>query len=67
MISMDKIRKEYGGYICRRCLNEIYHTNLTPRDCIYETIYLRECKRCHKSGHTVEGLNKKGMLKTLLK
>ena len=67
MINIDKIRREYGGNICRRCINVEYDVELNPDDCIYEDMSLCECSRCHNSSHLVSGLSRSGKLKTIFK
>ena len=65
MISLEKVRKTYGDYICRRCLNRVYNANLEHKDCRY--IYFGVCPCCKEERHLVGELKKSGKIKVLLK
>jgi len=65
MISLEPVRKRFGDYICRRCLNEKYNVNLESRDCKYG--YYAVCPVCHQERHIVAALNTSGKMKMLLK
>jgi len=66
MIDFKKIDKEYGGMICRACLNMEFGTSLSPKDCdYYEGKNLCAC--CHEEKHIVRGLRLSGKMKTLFK
>lgn len=67
MFIMSRIKKQYGDYICRRCINKRYHVNLQPQDCHYGYMgFMRECPRCRQGHHIVDGLSFSGRIKTLL-
>ena len=65
MLNLKPVAKQYGDYICRRCINKVYHVKLEPQDCAYGYFY--ECPRCQKERHIVVGLRFKGHLKMLFK
>ena len=61
---MQKILLEYGGYLCRRCLDRRYNVHLSHRD-------VREsegtCACCKKDGRLVVNLKLGGRIKMLRK
>lgn len=65
MLSTRPIRRQFGDYLCRRCLNRQYGVHLTPQDCRYRT--MRRCALCNASDHLVVGFHGLGRLKMLLK
>ena len=65
MSVMDRVRKEFGNYVCRRCLNEVYHAKLEPVNCEYGYFYT--CPRCHENHHIVVGLKMSGHGKLLFR
>ncbi len=66
MVSMNRIRKELGQQVCRRCINQKYKVNLEPQDCDYY-IYPAECSVCKQASNIVTGLRASGKLKMLTK
>ncbi len=44
MLSARPVRKKYGDYLCRRCLNRQYRVRLSPRDVRYR--HTRVCPLC---------------------
>ena len=66
MTTVKKIRNRFGNYICRGCINEVYHANLFPRECEYE-MYPDMCPRCKQMKNIVCGTSVKGTLKLLIK
>ena len=46
MVTINKIRKRYGGNICHQCINESYKTNLLHTDCKYGLMYPSKCAKC---------------------
>lgn len=46
MATIQSIRKRFGGYICRRCLNEQFDLRLSPEDCSYDQHALSVCPCC---------------------
>lgn len=65
MLSARPVRKKYGGYLCRRCLNRQYRVRLNPRDVRYR--HMRVCPLCHSTDHLVVGFRLTGKLKMLFK
>lgn len=65
MLTAHRIRKRYGDYLCRRCLNREYRVHMQPCDCRYKT--MRTCAICHSSNHLVVGFTARGLLKMLPK
>lgn len=66
MIDFTQIKKEYGGLVCRACLNAEHGAKLTPKDCIYYS-KRKKCARCRVVKHVVQKLRFSGTLKTLFK
>ena len=67
---MDKIQQvldEYGGLLCRQCINEIFSANLKTEDCIYNGPDLMICKRCGQGKHIVWSLRGSGKRKLTFK
>lgn len=64
MTTMEKIRNRFGNNICRKCINEVYQTDLSHRDCEYE-MYPSTCPRCKKVKNIVCGLSLRGKLKLM--
>ena len=67
MISLKKIRKRFGSYICRQCINKAYGIHILHQDCDYELIYPKQCPSCGELKNIVTGLTLKGYLKSLFK
>ncbi len=67
MLSVERIQKEHGGRICRRCINELYRTRLKPNNCLYDGPYPRVCPVCGETHHIVYGFTVSGSLKVLFK
>ena len=65
MLSMKRVRKKYGDYICRACLNEAYHVRLKRENCKYG--YMYRCPRCGENKNIVVHLTPGGRLKTLFR
>lgn len=65
MLTPERIRKQYGDYLCRRCINRLYGLNLEKEDCRYGYYY--KCRQCQQERHIVVGFTASGKLKTLLK
>ena len=59
MITTKKIEKRFGGYICRRCINEVYKVNLTRHDCIYKSFDI--CPRCGMEQNIVHDFRSSGV------
>ena len=67
MDRIQEVMQEYGGLLCRRCLNEIYNASLVQKDCMYDGPELRICTRCKKQSHLVWDLKGSGKRKLLFK
>ena len=65
MLSAKRIRYDYGGYICRSCLNREYGVHLIPRDCQYQLDH--RCAQCKGFKNLVVGFKSAGHLKMLFK
>lgn len=65
MFSARPVRKKYGDYLCRQCMNRQYRVRLTPRDVRYR--HTRVCPLCHASNHLVVGFKPTGLLKMITK
>ena len=65
MLTAEKIRKQKGDYICRKCINRIYEVNLERKDCRYG--YYAVCRCCNNDANIVVGFTLPGQLKLLLK
>lgn len=65
MLSLKPVILEYGGNLCRRCLNRRYEVHLAHRDC--REAPNRECPCCRKVGSVVVGLTLSGRFKLLTK
>ena len=62
---INRVRKIYGGGVCRQCLNDILQVHLHNRECIYEK-GPGFCNCCMKPDrHIVKRLRMIGWLKTL--
>ncbi len=59
MITTKKIEKRFGGYICRRCINEVYKVDLTRHDCIYKSFDV--CPRCGVEHNIVHDFRSSGV------
>ena len=65
MFSARPVRKKYGDYLCRHCMNRQYRVRLNPRDVRYR--HARVCPLCHSSDHLVVGFKFTGLLKMFTK
>ena len=65
MLTAEKIRKQQGDYICRRCINRLYKTNLERKDCLYG--FFAVCRCCDKEANIVTGFTASGKMKLILK
>lgn len=63
MWTTKKLIREYGGNVCRHCINDVTYVHLYPKDCIYET-GRGVCPRCHMANkHIVRGFKFSGKWK----
>ena len=67
MITINRIRKRYNGYICRRCINEVYDLKLVPIDCEYGFPYPYMCPRCEQMRNIVTGFKVKSRIQLMMK
>ena len=65
MLNLEPVKKEYGDYICRRCLNKEYGVELKPQDC--DRYYYGYCRCCKEDRRLVISLTPAGKMKMLLK
>ena len=65
MINAEPIKKKYGDYLCRRCINKRYDADLKREDCRYG--YAQKCRWCGEMRNPVIGFTASGKLKMLLK
>lgn len=65
MWTAEPIKREYGDYICRRCVNQVYRVRLTPRNCRYG--YVTRCRHCNEIHNIVTGFTLSGRIKMALK
>ena len=66
MLTMEKVRSKIGGDICRRCINQRFHTYLQRQDCVY-TSYPSRCRACKEMHYIVEGFSTASIFKRLFK
>ncbi len=64
MLTISRIKKEYGAPICRRCINEQYHVNLRRKNCRYFKAS-DVCPRCGNTRHIVKRLGLSGYCKVI--
>ena len=65
MLSVKRIKRRFGGDICRDCINRTYRARLDPEDCVYG--YLYTCPSCGEVRNIVVGLTPAGRLKLLFR
>ena len=65
MASIKKIKRRFGENICRRCINDIYRTDLTRKDCVYG--YKADCSCCGEYQNIVIRVRLGGRIRLLLK
>ena len=65
MITGNRIKKDFGDYICRKCINKHYDVSLEQEDCVYGYYY--RCRSCKETQNIVIDLKLSGKLKTILK
>ncbi len=63
MLTTKQFKRQYGGNVCRHCINDETGVHLTPEDCRYEKEY-SVCPRCRLSDkHLVKGFSLAGLMK----
>ena len=62
MVSMDRIHRELGEEVCRRCIAKRYNVSLLPEDCWYDT-YPHPCAVCGEVHNIVIDLKRSGRRK----
>ena len=65
MVGINRIKADFGRYICRSCINTEYGSHLTTKDCMYG-IYPDKCVCCGEMRNIVIGFRLSGSLKMLL-
>ena len=64
MKTLYALREEYGGELCRRCINEVRGVRIERTDCWYaDTPYPTRCARCGELRNIVTALRLSGRLK----
>ncbi|MBR2287775.1 MAG: hypothetical protein IJ865_05985, partial [Clostridia bacterium] len=65
MWTTRRVRKSYGGNVCRHCINDMTYVHLYPKDCVYAP-QRDVCPRCKKENkHIVSGFKLSGKWKLL--
>jgi hypothetical protein len=62
MVSMERIHRELGQEVCRRCIAKRYNVSLLPEDCWYDT-YPHPCSICGEVHNIVIDLKRSGRRK----
>ncbi len=64
MINIKKIRKQFGGNVCRQCINKEYGIHLLHTDCQYGMMYPGKCPCCGDMKNIVTGIKLSGFFKS---
>ena len=64
MLTISRIKRQYGVPICRSCINEQFGANLQRKNCRYLK-HSDICPRCGKKKHIVKKLTLMGYLKVI--
>ena len=67
MVTIKKIRRLYGGRVCRSCINTTYNIQLLNTDCKYGLLYPSQCVKCGEMKNIVTGLRLSGYIKSIIK
>ena len=67
MVTKRKIKKRFGGSICRQCINKTYRVHLLHTDLKYELIYPVQCPACGEMKNIPAGFRFGGFMKLLYK
>ncbi len=67
MVTIKKIKKRFGGCVCRQCINKTYKLHLIHQNCIYGLMYPAQCPNCMEMKNIVTGLKLSGFFKLLFK
>ena len=67
MVSFNKLKKLYGGNVCRQCINKTYSIHLLHTDCVYGFMYPAKCACCREMKNIVTGMKLSGVFKSLFK
>ena len=62
MITISRIKKDFGGPICRHCISDRYGVKLERKNCRYEK-HSDVCPSCGEIRHIVKRLTPAGYLK----
>ena len=65
MLTTKRIKKQFGDYLCRRCINAQYHVHLKREDCRYGYSYV--CPRCKAEQNIVVDFSPSGKWKVLFR
>ena len=66
MVTIKRIKKNFGAPICRRCLNEHYHVKLRRSNCFLSK-EVDVCPVCEDKKRLVTGFTLIGAIKLLWK
>ena len=66
MLTNEKIIKQFGRNICRRCINKSYNISLLNTDCYYNFPYPQKCPCCNEMKNIVTGFRLSGYLKSMI-
>ncbi len=67
MLTVKRIKKRFGGNVCRQCINKTYHIHLRHKNCIYALPFPALCQCCREMKNIVTGLRFSGYLITITK
>ena len=67
MVTIRRIKNKFNGCICRKCINETFHSRLSHKDCRYDLLYPACCPCCDEMRNIVTGLKFSGIMKMLFK
>ena len=62
MLTTRRFKKQFGGNVCRHCVNDLMGVHLIPKECKYVP-GRSTCPRCLKNAHIVKGFKLKGKWK----
>ena len=66
MLTTRPVKRRFGAYLCRDCLNREYHANLAQEDVIHKNA-AEPCPYCYSTNYIVRAFKPSGMMKMLFK